>query len=100
MKRILFAAVFAIAPAAARAADFFTVDAVGGSGTTVTAGGANVINLADNLINEQQQFASLAGQGFNANLSYGGVPNAVVFTENPSQTQATLSIPITGFSKT
>jgi hypothetical protein len=100
MKRLLLATAIALSPATALAGDFFNVTAVGGSGTTVTAGGSNIINLADNLINQQQQFAALAGQGFNANLTYGGVPSAVVFTENPAQTQATLSIPLTGFSKT
>ena len=100
MKKAIFAAALALAAPAARAADFFSVDAMGGSGATVTAGGSNIINLANNLINEQQQFAALAGQGFSASINYGGVPSAVVFTENPSQTQATLSIPLTGFTKT
>jgi hypothetical protein len=85
---------------AARGQDYFSLSATGGGGATVTATGGNVISLANNLINQQQQFAAIAGQGFTASLNYGGVSNAVVFTENSAQTSATLSIPSTGFSKT
>jgi hypothetical protein len=63
-------------------------------------GGSNLINLTDNLINEQGSFASLAGQNVTGTLSYGGIPNALVFTENAAQTSATITIPITGFTKT
>lgn len=100
-KELIAAAILVAGPAGvARAGDFFDVTAVGGSGTTVTAGGGNVVNLANNLINQSQQFAPLAGQGFAASLSYGGVANAALFTENAAQTQATLTFPSTGFSKT
>lgn len=83
-----------------RADEFFNVTAVGTSGTTVTAQGGDVINLVNNLINENNQFGTLAGQGFTSALTYGGVKNAAVFTENPSGTQATLTFPTTGFTKT
>jgi len=81
------------------ATDFFGVTATGG-GNSVTVGGSNLINLTDNLINEQGSFASLAGQNVTGTLSYGGIPNALVFTENAAQTSATITIPITGFTKT
>jgi hypothetical protein len=81
------------------AADFFGVTANGG-GNSVTVGGSNLINLTDNLINEQGSFASLAGQNLTGAVSYGGIPNALVFTENAAQTSATITIPITGFTKT
>ncbi len=81
------------------AADFFGVTATGG-GNSVTVGGSNLINLTDNLINEQGSFASLAGQNLTGAVSYGGIPNALVFTENAAQTSATITIPITGFTKT
>jgi hypothetical protein len=82
------------------AGDYFSLNATGSGGTNVNVTGSNVINLTDNLINQHPQFTGLAGQSVNASLSYGGVPNAIVFTENPSQTQATLSFPSTGFTQT
>lgn len=94
------AAVLALATAAAKAEDFFTLSAVGTSNTVVNAQGANVIDLANNLVNEKDQFSSLAGQGITGTLTYGGVPDAIVFTENAGQTSATLTIPSTGFTKT
>jgi len=97
---LIAAMILAATTSRARGADFFDVTAVGGSGTTVNAGGGDVIDLANNLINKSSQFAALQGQGFTASLNYGGVANAVVFTENSAQTQATLTIPSTGFSKT
>ncbi len=66
----------------------------------MTVGGANLINLTNNLINGQGSFAPLAGQNFTGTLSYGGIPNALVFTENAAQTQATITIPVTGFTRT
>jgi hypothetical protein len=81
------------------AADFFGVTASGG-GTSVTVGGSNLINLTDNLINEQGSFAPLAGQNLTGAVSYAGIPNALLFTENAAQTQATITIPLTGFTKT
>jgi hypothetical protein len=83
----------------ARGGDFFSLTATGTS-SSVTAQGSNVINLTENLINEDKQFSSLAGQNISASLTYGGVPHAIEFTENASQTSATLTIPVTGFSKT
>jgi hypothetical protein len=86
-------------PLASRASDFFSLTAVGTS-STVSASSSNVINLVSDIIKEQSKFAPLAGQAFTANLTYGGVKNAVVFTENAAQTQATLTIPVTGFTRT
>jgi hypothetical protein len=87
-KFALFAA--AIFPVHAWAGNFFDISATGTDETTVTASSSNIINLTDNLVKEQSQFASLAGQGFSGNLTYGGVPNAVQLTLNPAHTQATL----------
>jgi hypothetical protein len=80
--------------------DFFNVTATGSGGTNLSVNGSNVINLADNFINEQKQFSSLAGQNISAAVTYGGVPNALLFTENSGGTSATLTIPSTGFTKT
>ncbi|MGD0542476.1 MAG: hypothetical protein ABSB33_13265, partial [Tepidisphaeraceae bacterium] len=95
----LAAAMFFVHGSRLLATDFFGVTATGG-GNTVTVGGSNLINLTDNLINEESTFASLAGTNLTGTLSYGGIPNALVFTENAAQTSATITIPITGFTKT
>jgi hypothetical protein len=97
---VLAAAIVLLSASLCRADDFFNLTAVGTSGTAVTAQGGDVIHLVDNLINEQNQFANLAGQGFTSSLTYGGVKNAAVFTENSAGTQATLNFPTTGFTKT
>jgi hypothetical protein len=98
--RLALAAAVLLCVSVSQADDFFNVTAVGTSGTTVNAQGGNVINLVNNLINENNQFGSLTGQGFTGTLNYGGVPNAAVFTENSAGTQATLTFPTTGFTKT
>jgi len=96
----LAAAVFLLSAGICRADDFFQLMATGTGGTTVNAQGGNVIDLVNHLINENNQFNSLAGQGFTSTLTYGGVKNAAVFTENSAGTQATLTFPSTGFTKT
>jgi hypothetical protein len=52
------------------------------------------------MIEGQGQFAGVAGQNITASLTYGGVPHALLFSENAAQTSATISIPATGFSQT
>jgi hypothetical protein len=80
--------------------DFFTITATGTTSGSATASGGTLLRLTDDLLKQQNNFAPLAGQGFNGALSYGGVSNAIQFSENPSQTSATLTIPSTGFTKT
>ena len=80
--------------------DFFNLVAVGSGGTTVANTGGNIIHLTDNLISLNSSFILLAGQNINASMSWGGVPNAIRFTENAAQTVATLSFPTTGFTTT
>src|SRR2546428_8353950 len=92
-------AVTCLLAAAARADEPFTLTASGG-GNSVTASGHNVIDLAGNLIEMKDQFASLSGNSINGNLRYGGLNNAVQFSENGAGTSATITIPSTGFSKT
>jgi hypothetical protein len=80
--------------------DFFNLVAVGSGGTTVANTGGNIIHLTDNLIGLNSSFILLAGQNVSASMSWGGVPNAIRFTENAAQTIATLSFPTTGFTTT
>jgi putative lipoic acid-binding regulatory protein len=80
--------------------DFFNLVAVGSGGTAVANTGGNIIHLTDNLISLNSSFIFLAGQNINASMSWGGVPNAIRFTENAAQTVATLTFPTTGFTTT
>jgi hypothetical protein len=81
------------------AAKPFSLTASGG-GTTVTADGDNVVDLAGNLIDSEDQFTALANESISGSLRYGGLNNAVLFSRNASGTSATLTIPSTGFSRT
>ena len=83
--------------ARAGANDFFNVTASGSGGTTVTDSSGNIIHLTNNLITLNGGFFALAGQNVTSSLSWGGVPNAMILTENAAQTQATLTFPTTGF---
>ena len=83
----------------ARAAEPFSLTASGG-GTTVTATGDNIVGLAGNLIDAEDQFAALENENISGTLRYGGLNNAVLFSRNAAGTNATLTIPSTGFSRT
>src|SRR3954470_11338984 len=81
------------------AADPFSLTA-SGSSSTITANGNNLVDLAGNLIDAKDQFASLNNQNISASLRYGGLNNAVLVTRNAAGTSATLTIPSTGFTRT
>jgi hypothetical protein len=81
------------------AADPFSLTA-SGSSSTITANGNNLVDLAGNLIDAKDQFASLDNQNVSGSLRYGGLNNAVLFSRNAAGTNATLTIPSTGFSRT
>jgi hypothetical protein len=83
----------------AYAAEPFSLTASGG-GTTITAVGDNMVDLAGNLIDAEDQFAALENENISGTLRYGGLNNAVLFTRNAAGTNATLTIPSTGFSRT
>jgi hypothetical protein len=98
--RALAAIVLLAVAVPAFADDFFNILATGSGGTTVAESNRNIIHLSDNLISLNSSFAALAGQNINASLSWGGVPNAMLLTENAAGTSATLSFPSTGFTET
>jgi len=81
------------------AADPFSLTASGNS-ATITANGNNLVDLAGNLIDSKDQFASLNNQNVSGSLRYGGLNNAVLFSRNAAGTSATLTIPSTGFTRT
>lgn len=81
------------------AAEPFSLTATG-DGTTVTATGNNLVDLAGNLIDAEDEFAALADEDVTGSLRYGGLNNAVLFSRNAAGNTATLTIPSTGFSRT
>src|SRR5688572_1706192 len=85
--------------AAVRADDPFTLTAQGGP-FTAAASGDNVVDLIDNLIVSEGEFAPLEQSAFTASLRYGELNDAVRLTQNASGTSATLTIPSTGFTRT
>jgi hypothetical protein len=86
--------------AAAKGDEFFNLVAAGSGGTVVTDSGRNIIHLTDNLISQNSSFIVLAGQNVSDTMSWGGVPNAIQFTENSTGTQASITFPSTGFTRT
>jgi hypothetical protein len=86
----------------AQGGGLFDITATGAS-SSASASGSNVVNLVTDLTNNNQQFATLSGQNYNASLNYAGIPNAVHVTQTVStggvQT-VTVSIPSVGATKT
>lgn len=69
----------------------------------VRAAGSSVIDLIENLLEKDDAFAQFQEpviRAFRAELTFLGVENAMVFTMNAEETEATLEFPITGFSRT
>jgi hypothetical protein len=81
------------------AAEPFTLTATGG-GTTITASGKNLVDLAGDLIEAEDDFTALADENVSGALRYGELNDAVLFSRNAAGTSATLTIPSTGFSRT
>src|SRR5580658_1853565 len=84
----------------AAADDFFNITATGSGGTVVTDNSGNIIHITNDLINLTGEFFPLNGQHVTSSLSWGGVPNAIIISENAAGTQATLAFPTTGFQQT
>jgi hypothetical protein len=59
-----------------------------------------MVDLVQDLIKAQGDFAAFQNQSFNAALDYGSIPGAIQFQSNSTGTSATLSIPSTGFTRT
>jgi hypothetical protein len=64
----------------AQGGGLFDITATGAS-SSASASGSNVVNLVTDLTNNNQQFATLSGQNYNASLNYAGIPNAVHVTQ-------------------
>src|ERR1043165_7558518 len=84
----------------ARGQTLFSITATGGANAPVTVGSSHLIDLVDQAVNNQGQFAPFAGTDTTLSLNYGGVANAITVTENAAGTQATLHFGPTGVTRT
>jgi hypothetical protein len=83
----------------ALAQNLFVVTATG-NGNTVTVGADNIINLVDQAVNTQDQFAQFQNVNTTFALNYGGISDAITITKNSGNTQATLTFGPTGTTRT
>jgi hypothetical protein len=97
---LLFVAIALAGASPVWAGGYFGLSATTSGGQSVSVQGSNLINLTNNLLKTQSSFAALSGQAYSASLTYGGVSNAVKFDSSADGKTVTLSIPITGFSRT
>ena len=81
------------------AQDLFRVDATA-PGQSVTVTGSSIIDLAEAAIEASGDFAVFSGLDTTINLDYANLDNAIVVTVNAANTDATLSIPGIGFTRT
>ena len=84
------------------AKDPFTLMAstTGGAPETIRASGNSLVDLADDVVRTESRFSSLQGREFTASLRYGGLENAIRYSQNAAGTSGTVTIPSTGFSRT
>ena len=87
-------------PALAQSPFSISAQTTTGTPTQATVSGSSVVDLVDNLIESQQQFAGFQNQAFDASLNYGAINNAIQFQRNAAGTSATVTIPSTGFTRT
>jgi hypothetical protein len=85
-----------------RAGDPFTLTArtTGGTPQTITASGSSAPDLANDVVQTQSKFQVLQGQPFTASLRYGGLQNAVTYSQDAAGTTGTVRIPSIGLTKT
>ena len=88
--------------AAPASADLFEVIAESTSGPPVTAdaAGSSIIDLVEDLVDSEGEFLSLEDEAFDASLTYGGIEDAILVSRNAAGTEATVTIPSTGFTRT
>lgn len=77
----------------------FLVQTTSGTPLSQAIGGSNLIDLGDNLIKAEGDFAKFDNRDISASLDYAGVKDAVRATVNASGTRAVLDIPSTGLHK-
>ncbi|MFO1432031.1 MAG: hypothetical protein U1F76_18130 [Candidatus Competibacteraceae bacterium] len=83
------------------AGDVFVITSVtADKQTTVTAGGSDFLNVVQQALEATGPFAPLENKASTSVLEYGGAKNAMQFEINRNGTEATLTIPSTGFQET
>lgn len=105
MKKVLLTSValLAMSVTAVRAHQPFEATAVTtdtGPAVTVTAGGPNLFDFLDSLVNAQGDFQAIHNRPFSANMTFLGVGNAITFATNNTGTAATLTLAPIGFTRT
>jgi len=83
----------------AQAQNLFVITA-SGNGNTVTVGADSILDLVDNAVNTQGDFAQFQNVNTTFALNYGGIADAITITKNSGNTQATLTFGPTGTSRT
>ncbi|HEX8911484.1 MAG TPA: hypothetical protein VF796_03920 [Humisphaera sp.] len=97
----VLAAVAALSAGRAAVAEPFAVNVDVPSGpNALRVSGSSLGDLANNLVKTQGQFSTLGNTPFDASVRYGGLNDAVLYSQNATGTQATVTIPTTGFSRT
>ena len=99
LQKAALAAALTLCAATAARADLFTVT-VDGTSDNRTVSSNSLINLADDVNNQQGDFAVFKGQAFTARFNYAGLKNAVVVNSNADNSVVKLDIPSIGFTKT
>lgn len=77
---------------AAHASDLFVVTGTGTNVPTINVGGSSLIDLIDDAVNTQNQFAAFETVDSTFRLNYGGVSDAIIVTKNAGNTQATIQL--------
>ncbi len=86
----------------AKAGDLFVVDVetTSGGALSKSVGDSSLLDLVEKLIERKGQFQEFDNRDIEGSITYAGVRNALVFSLNDAHTEATLTIPSTGFTKT
>jgi hypothetical protein len=96
---IAAASVAACLAGSARADDLFSVTVTDGT-NTVFASGSSLFDLAENVINQEDQFAQFENLDFTGSLDYAGLEDAIIVSGNAGDESIRVQIPSIGFDRT
>src|SRR5262245_7791556 len=94
------AALLLAAPALGQSLFGVQLSQTGNPSNNATIGGPNLINLVDQAVNTTGSLSGFATVDTTMNVRYGDLNNAITITKNAANTQATLTLGPTGFSRT
>lgn len=81
-------------------AQLFGVNAAPAAGPEISVKGSSIIDLVENLLDADKEFAALDNQAWTAEALYFGVPKALQFESNADRTVVTLTSRLTGLDVT